>query len=844
MKQISDFKSIIEFLISNGSTLEDAIEASRAPLSMHQGLRDIFGETIEVTEASMLFDKSHNSDILIKCKGEDNTQPYIDFYKRSLAEKEWNKNTIDSILNISARILERMPDPEYGHHFTSKGLVVGHVQSGKTANMGAVISRAADHGYKMIIVLAGLLNDLRFQTQCRFDQDITGQTDDGTVVNHKHIEGTKLWAKFTEGTIGGDFKKQSISFDLGLERPKIVVMKKHPTVMNHFIDFFGSAKGINLEDFPALIIDDEADHATINTKYGKLDDEGKEVNPSTTNKVIRDLVSLFPKCSYVGYTATPFANLSVDANIEEDLYPRDFICILDEPSNYFGPRQLFGLGMRRSAASPEYEEEPELDIARIISDDDYQELDVANFSSDVPRTLKSAIDSFILSSCARLTRGDKGHCSMLVHPSRLKDDHSIFECLTKKYLDHLKQVSKYTSKPSYTKTKKRFEDLYDSDFKETTLEVESEDCPLHDFEDVWRFFPTIIQNVEVVVANSTSKTGLVYPPGTQKFYIVVGGNKLSRGVTLEGLSVSLFFRNTPKSYDTALQMGRWFGYRKGYQDLTRIFVDLDTFDSFRDLSRIMLELKENLKKYSHGPRPCSPTEVFPKIRAHANMIHTARNKQGASNLHTTYERDVAQTITFPKNTKILKSNLLLGQAWVGGLGKALDSIKHEGTKYFKNVDVNEILKFIESYAFSENATKVSKRKLISYIKKQNEHEELVSWDVIVPKGSKKCSAFRWSDSITTNMINRSAPAKKKKDNLAIKVLYEPADVSVWRDECNREEDNSKVGGLFLYVVDKNSAAGKKNALFKCGEDATSILGIAIAFPDSESDVTTVYYTQG
>ena len=850
MKQITEYLAVVKTLIQYNlaSDIDDAITKASVPKEWQARVKETLGIDIQITDPSILKNSEVDAKTLINLKPET-SWIYTEAYGRFLKDyRLWHPSVVDNIINSSSKILERFPDPS-NEEFTSKGLVVGYVQSGKTASMASLINLAADHGYKLVIVLAGLLKDLRLQTQNRLDQEVTGSSeifDDEEMI--KHPSDVYKWARLTEADIDSDFKPGSIQWDaINEQAPKMLVMKKIPSIINSFTSWVKRSPSIDLKKSPVLIIDDESDHATIDTNYSQLDDDGNPIPASKTNDAIRELVKMFPKCVYVGYTATPFANFFIDAAVEDDLYPKDFICVLDEPAGYWGARQLFGLGMSPSGLSPEEAVDSSVDLVEIIdSNEVIQYNTTANYC---PPFLREAIYSFILTSLARLARGQDGHknhFSMLIHPSRLKDEHEECRVIVESELEIIRNKLRFPSKPMYKTFIADLKKLWDEKFLPKTRLINDKDCPEIDFESLWKFNKNFFDKLEIISLNSQSKEKLDYNSNDQKIYIVVGGDKLSRGLTLEGLCVSVFFRNLPNAYDTALQMSRWFGYRKGYYDLTRVFVEERVADAFADLARVELELRNDLKKYAKEPNPPTPLKVFPLVRDHHAMAVTSRLKFGAAKRGISFQGTTAQTVTFPLHSvKKLRDNINMARAWVKDLGKPIASPSKKGMYYFKDLRPEVIIEFLTGYQFSEDAREINSHTLVTYIQNQVRVNELITWDVILPVGTLMNPSFSWDQGISTHTVNRSRFSNKSKKNNSIKILSEGPDLKAWKNDCNRDPLDSRSAGLFLYLVSKDSYKDDpRKCLFQPGQDKEDILGFVIDFPRSSSHATAEYLTQG
>ena len=732
--------------------------------------------------------------------------------------------------------MERLPKPDSAIEFQERGLVIGYIQSGKTATMSALIARAADEGYKFFIILGGLWKDLRAQTQRRLDQEITGESDDssdGPFVQH---DGNVLrWSRLTQSGPEGDFRAGT-STDFNPRTPKLAVIKKNKRIKN--LMKWLEKTHVSLSELPAIIIDDEADHASIDTNYGKVGDDGEPLDPSETNRLIRDLLRMLPKCVYIGFTATPFANVLIDADSDDDLYPRNFIATLPEPSRYFGPRKLFGLGMNPSDLSPDEMEKPVLDVIRDVDEGDLDQIDqVLKHGGNAPSLLSDTLLAFILSSCARLARGhEKSHFSMLVHPSQQTNPQRIFADAIEEELTLFKQAAVRPAR--FPDVINRARKLWESDFQRVTREQADKDLVEYDFDTIWKFAKQLTESIEIKVLNYRSSDKLEYT-GTPKRYIVVGGNKLSRGLTLEGLSISLFTRDA-NQYDTLLQMGRWFGYRPQYYDLTRIYVDKQMAERFAELARVEDELRADLRKYAQQPNPPTPEQLKPKIRNHPTMVVTSRYKMGAGRpISISFQNTTQQTVVFPVDDKsLLTSNINAAHAFVKGLPVKTQSESQEGMHIWEKVDASLIIEFLEAYVFSREARDVNRQNLVSYIKRQINKGELTTWDVVLPKGSGKQEVHRWTKDIFTRKILRSPMTTR-----SIRVLSDPNDKTKWQALTGRDLKDPRHGCIMLYLVDKESGLKNVKKFFNKPEDAEDILGLYLIFPESKSNETIEYISQ-
>lgn len=837
IKTPADAIAIVEFLISQqGKSVESAIDLADVPLQFKDYVRKYFAPPLEIFSPDLIIGKTQQTP---RCDPRnDSLQQYFGTLQRFLInERKRSKSEIGTLSKTSLELIHHLPKPNEVNEFQERGLVVGHIQSGKTGMMAALIARAADEGYKLFIVLGGLLKDLRAQTQQRLDQEVTGESEDlsdGPFAQHDL--GVLPWTRLTKSGLNGDFRAGTTS-ELNPTAPKLAVIKKnkHIESLAHWLE----STHISLKELPAIVIDDEADHASINTNYGKKDDDGESIDPSATNKRIRKLLSVLPKHVYVGFTATPFANVLIDVD-EDDLYPKDFIATLPEPPKYFGPRKLFGLGMGPSDLSPHEQEKPLLDVIRYVDDKDLDEIDKAFESRGSvirPRVLTRALLAFILSCSTRLARGqEREHFSMLVHPSQKTEPHRIFADAINKELEFLKGAA--TRPAKFPDIIGQAKEMWETDFQRVTREQDDADLENYNFETIWKFAKELIGSIEIKVLNIHSRDKLDYK-GTPKRYIVVGGNKLSRGLTLEGLSISLFTRNS-NQYDTLLQMGRWFGYKPQYYDLTRIYVNKSLAERFAELARVEDELRADLQKYSQQPNPPTPLELMPRIRNHPTMAITSKMKMGAGRpVSISFENTTQQTVSFPvDNKKLLHDNINAASAFINSLPRTPQNTNKEGMHIWKDVKAESVLKFIDSYVFSTEATNVNRQNISNYIKRQNTNGELILWDIVLPKGSQYQKLHPWTKNIFTRKIERKPITPK-----SIGVLSNPADIEEWQGITGRDTKDQKRAAMMLYLIDRDSGLKKRIKFFEDVVNAEDILGLVFIFPESQSHQTVKYVSQ-
>lgn len=836
VKTLSDAVTIVEFLISRqGKSVEDAIREAEIPFHLREQISRYFEPPLEITSPHLIVGDLRQ---IPRCNPDtDSTQQYFGALQRYLIEeRRRQKSIVGTLAETSLDLVRRLPKPDALDEFQARGLVVGHIQSGKTAMMAALMARAADEGYKLFIVFGGLWKDLRAQTQRRLDQEITGDSDDpndGPFVYHD--AGVPPWSRLTGSGLDGDFQAGT-SNDLDPRTPKLAVIKKNSRIES--LARWLEKTNTPLKDLPAIIIDDEADQGSINTNYGKKDDDGQDIDPSATNRRIRELLNTLPKCVYIGFTATPFANVLIDASSEEDLYPKDFIATLPEPPGYFGPRKLFGLGMEPSDLSPEEGEDPVLNVIRHVRDEDLDQIDAALESGGkAPHILGEALLAFVLSSCARLARGhEREHFSMLVHPSQRTEPHQIFANAVDEELQLIRGAA---ARPAhFPDLMRQAKELWESDFRRVTREQQDPNLAEYDFETIWKFAKQLADSIEIKILNTKSQDILDYS-GAAKRYVVVGGNRLSRGLTLEGLSVSLFNRNS-NQYDTLLQMGRWFGYRPNYYDLTRIYVDRQTEEKFAELARVEDELRADLRKYAEEPDPPTPLMLKPIIRSHPTMVVTSRMKMGAGRpVSISFQNTTQQTVAFPIDNKtLLRNNIEAAHGFISELPAMSVSKSEEGIHIWKDAPAASVIEFLNSYEFSREARDVNRQNLVSYISRQNSRGELTTWDIVLPRGNPKRELHSWAKEVFTRKVERVPMTGR-----SIRVLSSPGDRKSWLKLTGRDPKDAARGCLMFYLIDKTSGLEDNRPFFENPAEAEDILGLVFIFPESQSHETIEYISQ-
>lgn len=794
---------------------------------------------------------------------------------------------VRSLDDATDKVLAHLEDPRPTGpaQFRVQGLVVGYVQSGKTANFSALISKAADAGYKLVIVLSGIHNELRRQTQLRLNREF-GIGDEGKKAVGEPEFG-KRWVAITQPDVDGDFREGTFNAAVlqGNERV-LAVVKKNAMVLRRLIAWM---RGHVAPDMPVLVVDDEADQASINTGGNRPDIEraieeivdlapedrdaaqpGNEIAPAVINGLIRDLLQGFHRVSFVAYTATPFANVlighdAVDRDVGQDLYPRDFIVTLPKPAQYFGAERLFG----RDPLPGEDSGQRALDVIRFIPDAHKGFLVPAGrakadtFQPRLPPSLRDSLLDFILGLAARYQRGmANAPACMLIHTHYRTVVQFKMRGLVHSELQKLRDGWRYDD-GKVPGLRERWE----SDFRRTIAAVDvSRDAP---FDALKPSLDQIFRDpMTVLLLNSGSDDVLDYEanPGLQA--VVIGGNRLSRGLTLEGLLVSYFLRDT-HYYDTLLQMGRWFGYRGADVDLTRLHTTHELMTMFRDLALAEEELRYEIIRYER--ESLTPMDFGPKIRLHPAMMVTARNKMGAGQtIQQSYSGRLLSTVSFKLDDRNwLQRNLEATRELLRLLG---DPEESKGGFTWSRVEPKLIETFLDRYQ-TPSTSRIDPTTVRGYIAKQVERGELTRWRVSV-RSLQRDDGLGVDDLGIAGhpRVNLIARSQEKDYPGSIKSLINPAskgdpyagDEVIGLDEeaisralemihenpdlgygdALRRVRNPEEGLLLIYPISpKSTPKGDSRSrvpLFSDPAQGCTVIGVSLCFPESGSDAAVEY----
>ena len=865
-----------------------------------------------------------------------------------------SKSMINETERSSLEIIKKIGDPKNSNNFFVKGLVVGSVQSGKTSNFNAVVNSSIDVGYKLIIVLSGIMEDLRRQTQIRTEKEVEGKmVAQDKFIGVGEIASFGQLGQFTDvnqvilpTSTQNDFNRTMQQAHFSLNNTNILICKKNTSVLQNLLLWLNEylLENNDKHNIPFLIIDDEADNASINNLGHKGSEYANKINGH-----IRALLALFNRKTYIGYTATPFANILQDWNKkpevkwkvkdnknnselefdqEGNLFPDDFIELLIPPSNYVGPKNFFETRIEDIKKIEPLLAEPLNDYieyfperVEILSDgsligvkkynnqkefdndlnaktrfgtfQDYRESTRAttkhdNFPIEIPKSLDEAIKCFIVSIAIRLSRRPEliqsklfhPHNTMLIHISRFSD----WQCKTKKLIikkiDKIREGLNNDTLNASDSIFIEFERIWIKYYADAVNNIreylpenyEDEYLTRKTFLEVRDLLVSAINGIEVKAVNTVEKDVLDYESGEKK-YIVIGGNKLSRGFTLEGLTINYFIRNTNFA-DTLLQMGRWFGYRPGYLDCCKLFTTADTFEKFDQCTWTIEELEEEFRKLSIAKK--KPKDYATKVLTHPGTLQITRPAilKNAIVEKWSFEDSLIQTTEL----KVTKENI--EKSWSNFKDiyqKHKESFKIDKDKKIISLktDTDGFVEFLNSQqTYTE---KFLKDELIRFVKLSNQYEKLTNWTVVIKtSGSSKNklvkeeTGFIEDIQLTVRSSSKREPYKSKlfEDNIFkvsgassniisggtdMSFTLSENEISKIKEEFNknkpgknppenvfREKINDSEGLLVIFLMDLESVFDDDRLKKKTTDESINLsmplIGFAIGIPPLKANI--------
>lgn len=818
-------------------------------------------------------------------------------YQRYLEDnKGWTSRSTARLGEVTDQILGRLEDPRRPGRWDRRGMVVGQVQSGKTGNYTGLICKAADAGYKLIVVLAGIDDSLRSQTQLRLDEGFLGYDTQKRMVFDRTntrlgvglLPGVDFYHvnSLTSSAGKGDFKKavaENAGVVPGGSDPVLLVVKKNKKILDNLIQWATTILQVvqhgetraRVPNVPLLVIDDECDHASVNTRDVFDDRSGAfdpDTSPTAINGCIRNLLDSFQQSAYVGYTATPFANIFIFKEAEtkehgEDLFPRSFLISLKEPSNYIGAAKVFGL---QSDLKRNIEAVEPYPIIRTVDDADEwipnNHKNGYRVPAAIPKSLRRALLSFVLVCAARAARGQATeHNSMLVHVTRFNDVQQQVADLVGSELAFIKDLLDLGDSRRKNNLVDELKAIWENDFVPTSAAEVFDDPTLIPitWAEVSSSLRKAVLKIEIKIINGTAKDALDYfgkPNGIS--VIAIGGNKLSRGLTLEGLSVSYYLRAS-KMYDTLLQMGRWFGYRPGYQDLCRLYTTAELQRWYKDIT---LASQELLMQFDEMALTSATPEDFGlRVRKSPEnlMVTAAAKMRTGTRMKLSYSGSISETILFSRDAAVITGNLSQVRQLISLLRAsaiARPPKKNNNNHIWDDVDGHDVANFLEAFETHKGATKAQSRVMAEYIRYrlQDDPPELTSWTVALISNP---GPIREIAGLKVGCTTRAKfpPDAKLDEVYAIRRLVSPSDEAIDLDDGERAaalqhtqvlwkkgQTKSKSstppdvpggpsirrarprerGLILIYLLDPVEA--------ELDQDSDPIVGIAVSFPYSEN----------
>ncbi|MEV6649976.1 Z1 domain-containing protein [Streptomyces sp. NPDC051219] len=750
-----------------------------------------------------------------------------------LAKQSWNADSLRALDSASTKVVSMLDHP-LESAFSTRGLVVGYVQSGKTSNFTALIAKAADAGYKFFIVLAGVHNGLRLQTQLRLERQLVEPVLD-------------QWHTLT-GRVG-DFEppagNPAAFFGDKSQQHVLCVIKKNVPRLRKLKAWLEKAPDY-LRNCPTLIIDDEADQASVASR--------------STNPLIREIINLFPRGGYVGYTATPFANLLIDP-AAKDLYPEDFVVNLPKPRGHFGTEVLFG---REVLDGEDPQDVPDgYDMIRTVP---YEEVplvrpgrdEIEGFVPEIDGALRTAVLYFWLVTAARRVRGTGvPHSTMLIHTSVSTLVHESFK-------GPLEAVRKHTAgqlEVADSHLLRELKELWDAE----TARVPGNEPDLGEtpvsFDALRPLLTAVVDDCRIIMDNSRSVERLDYEAGSV-VAIAVGGNTLSRGLTLEGLAVSYFVRGA-STYDSLLQMGRWFGFRDGYADLPRIWMTDAMRDWFRHIATVESEMRRDIDVYMVEDK--TPRSFAVRLRAHPSLRITAAGKmRDAVKASAAYGGQRVQTRYFrTRNAEWLRANRKAAHDLVDR-SLRLAGARHEdrgaqGRHVLRGVPYDLVVDFLREYSFHGKSLECDADLLRDYVERRvrsGAGGALKRWNVAIignPLSNDPDKRYEFAPGIAVDRVIRAKLEESGSDAADIKTLMSRRDAGVDLDlgmlpeiteaalKKARREQMPDTALLTLYPIDALSPSPTDRARRAPLDAVDDVIGVGLVFPQPPGDDDEVEY---
>lgn len=788
---------------------------------------------IEVrTKNSMLVDDSMDNNAQISVSPGSAWQ----LYRKHLAEDNgFSEYSLKQIETSCFRILKRMSS-DTTQTGPKKGLVIGNVQSGKTASMAGLMAMAADNGWNMFIVLSGTIESLRKQTESRLSNDLNSG------------EGNLIWQALNRD----DLKKKAnassgqtrhLQIADGSKFRYFAVCLKNKTRLENLIKWLQADPNAQ-KNLRILVIDDEADQASINTGDVKQGDaDRKAINGLIVSLVegkthkAKPCKSFYRAMNYVCYTATPYANF-LNENYSTSLYPKDFLIALQPSLQYFGPSQIFGSDDEHVSDGMNIVRTIQQLPASMKNDSTLDEVDQIKLIHDgdnlVPtESLWDSLTWFLCAVSAMRYTGYKKPISMLVHTSTKQAHHEnfkklIYAMLTKtekeKIVERCKVVYERETKAftkkdlqiAYPNYERPMEDIpaypsFDEILPgiELLLNTQVTAIRMNEEHDELQYHAGIHLCVDNCANNGINDENmvvrLVYPdpkgdhyPTPAPAFIVIGGSTLARGLTIEGL-VSTYFPRKVTQADSLMQMGRWFGYRRNYELFPRLWMLDDTKEQFIFMTQLDDELREELKMFHIMGK--KPLEYGPRVKntPKASFLRiTAKNRmQMANEVEFDFSGVRTETITFKNDKEFLEANIVATTQFLAGLPKPVPAQGSRGYVW-RGIEFSRIKTYLlEKCNFSTEGKVFNQLDaFLKWIDQVTADGALSEWNIAVAGGI--CSpddtdAWTVTNEVAVKKIHRN----NKRSNMDPKLLNvgavrDPKDLIIDIDEQYLAEHASDV----------------------------------------------------
>jgi hypothetical protein len=725
ISQLEKFKSVpVETLVSVFELDENGIDWDLIEDRLREQVEVTHEKGFGIIDNNQLYDISWFSDY--------QTKNGLQYYWKRFLEKQGESlppNVIKTVKDDTEAILNRCGAPNRDEVKDIRGLVFGFVQSGKTLNYTSVANASMDTGYDIIIILAGATNVLRKQTQERVNSDVIGW-DGNNVIGVGDFEDDLSKRPISLTTVGGDFNNKVADQQLqgvnlsNVSTPVIAVIKKNVTPLKNLNKWLKAQNKFGKIPKSILLIDDESDYASVNTKSTE--------DPTAINKGLREMLNQFQVSTYLAITATPFANVLINYQNEhedfgEDLFPRSFIWSLNKPSTYTGVSQIVIDSFKdiyncQTSISEDERMRVCRDILKKKSDQVFDEL---------PYFFDEALATFFLNALRlRMNRPDQDDVSMMVNISRFTKHHEqiagFIEAIKDRLIDNIRSLHpKQFTNPILKMIEKNATDL-----KDELGEKE-----------FWDLILGQLLSVKVIGVHMNSKIEIEFSKDKKLNFILVGGLSLSRGFTIEGLITSVFLRST-RTYDALMQMGRWFGHKQHILSYISLFTTPEIqfrYEIIEEATNDLLAQIDTMRERKETPREFGLGIKYDPL-AGLQVVANNKGRQGEKiNVSFGMNGRLCETTKLFNRPDIVKRNKELTAAFIKDLISTEFSSSGEKDLHFsgKNkqyafskVGTGKVLSFLEKFEIPfKSITEVSQKLpypfLIDYLKTKTTNIDIV-----------------------------------------------------------------------------------------------------------------------